>query len=397
MNKSIFLASVILLAPVGALGGDKADIEVMTQNQYLGATLTPIVTAGDPVSFNLAVINALQSIAGNNLPERVQALAEIIADRNPHLVALQEVFSFGCIESGSLPGACFLFGAAFNDHLIETLDALADHGANYYVAATVQNLTIPPGGFPFPGLPVFLDPDPIPELFVTVIDRDVILARIDVATNPVPFLCAKPSFDGCNYDTIAVAMTLAGPINIERGFVGVDAIVKSKPYRVVNTHLEVQFPAPDPLAPAIQAAQATQLIASLNFLAPPPAPGSQTLVVGDINSSPTDPLFPVPGSGPFHPPYQQLANGTNLFGAPFVPPYTDIWNLRPGNPDGFTCCQLADLSNPVSIHDERIDVIFSLTTPVKVKANVLDDEPDDKTASDLWPSDHSSVIGELTY
>ena len=155
MNKSIFFSIVILLAPVGAHGGNKADIKVMTQNQYLGATLTPIVTAGDPVSFNLAVINALQSIASNNLPERVQALAETIADKNPDLVGLQEVFSFGCIESGSLPGACFLFGAAFNNHLSETLDALADHGANYYVAATVQNLTIPSAGFPFPGLPVF--------------------------------------------------------------------------------------------------------------------------------------------------------------------------------------------------------------------------------------------------
>ncbi len=104
-----------------------------------------------------------------------------------------------------------------------------------------------------------------------------------------------------------------------------------------------------------------------------------------------------PGLGPFHPPYQQLANGTDLFGVPFVAPYTDIWNLRPGKPPGFTCCQLADLSNPVSIHDERIDVIFSSSVPVKVKANVLDDEPSDKTVSGLWPSDHSSVIGELTY
>lgn len=397
MNKSILFAIVILLAPVGALGGDKADIEVMTQNQYLGATLTPIVTAGDPVSFNLAVINALLSIAGNNFPERVQGLAETIADKNPHLVGLQEVFSFECIPNPAslIPGACFLFDAAFNDHLSETLNALADHGANYYVAATVQDLTIPSAGFPFPGLPVFLDADLEPEFFVTVIDRDVILARNDVVAIPVPFVCAKPSIDGCNYDTIAVAPTLAGPINIERGFVGVDATVNGEPYRFINTHLEVQFPAPDPLAPAIQATQATQLIASLNL--PPPAPGSRILVVGDINSSPVHPLFPDPVLGPFHPPYQQLANGTNLIGVPFGAPYTDIWHLRPGKPPGFTCCQLADLSNPVSTHDERIDVIFSLSVPMKVKANVLDDEPSDKTASRLWPSDHSSVIGELTY
>lgn len=399
MKKSNFFALVILLAPVGALGGEKADIEVVTQNQFLGASLTPIVTAGDPVSFNSAIINALRSIADNNLPERVHAQAGTIAGKNPHLIGLQEVFSFGCIESGSLPGACFLFDAAFNDHLSATLSALADHGANYYVAATVQNLTIPSPGFPFPGLPVFLGFSPVPELFVTVIDRDVILARDDVITSPVPFICARSSIDGCNYDIVAVAMTLAGPIKQERGFVGVDATVNGKTYRFVNTHLEVQVPSPDPNAPFIQAVQATQLIASVNFFAPPLPSGSQTLVVGDINSSPTDPTFSVPliPGALLYPPYQQLANNTDLFGSPLGVPYTDIWNLRPGNPDGFTCCQLADLSNPVSTHDERIDVIFSVSAPMKVKANVLDDAPSDKTASRLWPSDHSSVIGELIY
>jgi endonuclease/exonuclease/phosphatase family metal-dependent hydrolase len=192
---------------------------------------------------------------------------------------------------------------------------------------------------------------------------------------------------------------LAGPINQERGFVGVDATVNGKSYRFVNTHLELQFPAPDPNAPFIQAAQASQLIASANFL-PPPAAGSEVLIVGDINSSPTDPTFTVPLLGPtvLRPPYMQLANNTDLFGGPLgAAPNTDVWNLRPGNSEGFTCCQLADLSNPTSNHDERIDVIFSKSIPTKVKANVLDDEPSDKTSSRLWPSDHSAVTSELSY
>jgi endonuclease/exonuclease/phosphatase family metal-dependent hydrolase len=400
MNKTIILATAALLAPLGALAAAKSDIEVMTMNQYLGAPLTPIVTAGTLEDFNNAVIAALQSVAGNNFPERAQALAETIADKNPDLVGLQEVYSFGCIPNpAGTPGGCFLFDAAFNDHLTETLDRLSDLEADYYVAATVQNLTIPSAGFPFPGLPVFLDDDPQPEFFVTVIDRDVILARDDVPTSPVPFLCLKPSFDGCNFDTAAVAMTLAGPIIQERGFVAVDATVKGKQYRFVNTHLEVQVPSPDPDAPLIQAAQATQLILSVNFLAPAPAPESQTLIVGDINSSPTDPTFSVPffGAALLHPPYMQLANNTDLFGGALGFPYTDVWNLRPGKPEGLTCCQLADLSNPTSIHDERVDVIFSSSAPSKVKANVLDDEPSDKTASRLWPSDHSAVTGELSY
>ncbi len=403
MNKIIILAIAVLLAPIGAFGANKSDIEVMTMNQYLGAGLNDIVTAGNPIDFNNAVIGALQSIAGNNFPERAEALAETIADKKPHLVGLQEVYSFACIPNpaSAIPGACLLFDAAFNDYLNETLEKLADLGADYRVAATVQNLTILsvtlPTGDMVPGLPVFLDGDAQPEFFVQVIDRDVILARNDVPTTTVPFVCDRPSVDGCNFDVFAVAPTLAGPIFQERGFVGVDAIVNEKPYRFVNTHLEVQVPSPDPNAPVIQAFQATQLIASVNI--PAPSLESQTLIVGDINSSPTDPTFSVPLLGPavLSPPYLQLANNIHLFGGPLGVPYTDVWNLRPGNPDGFTCCQLGDLSNPVSAHDERVDVIFSSSIPVKVKANVLDDEPGDKTPSGLWPSDHSAVIGELSY
>ncbi len=70
---------------------------------------------------------------------------------------------------------------------------------------------------------------------------------------------------------------------------------------------------------------------------------------------------------------------------------------RPGKPDGFTCCELADLSNAVSQHDERIDVVFAFPAPASVKANVLDTEAGDKTLSGHWPSDHASVSAELTY
>jgi hypothetical protein len=49
------------------------------------------------------------------------------------------------------------------------------------------------------------------------------------------------------------------------------------------------------------------------------------------------------------------------------------------------------------MHDERIDVIFSLIPPVRVKANVLNNNPEDKTPSGLWPSDHATVVGRLFY
>jgi endonuclease/exonuclease/phosphatase family metal-dependent hydrolase len=394
----------VLLTLVGTLlafsclsaqaGNDKADIKVMTQNQYLGADLDPIILATTELEYAVAVASTLQSIAANNFQERALALGESIADRQPHLVALQEVFAFECLDFGS--GTCAAFQGAFNDHLALTMSALDSHGADYYVAADIQNLTIPT---PFmeslglPGLPVYLQGIEGPAMFIRVIDRDVILARDVVVTNPVSMNCPRPEPDGsgCNYVNIAtVTSVLAGPIAVERGFVAVDAWVKDAEYRFVNTHLEPRFPSEDPLSPGLQAAQTTELNFAIALT--PSNPGSRLIVAGDINSAPVhEPI------GPFVPPYQQFANGLTIYGTAAFTPMTDTWLLRPGNPDDFTCCESANLLNASSEHYERIDVIFARPVPAQVKANVMDAESTDKTASGLWPSDHASVIAELTY
>ena len=45
-----------------------ADIEVMTQNQYLGADLGPVITATTAEEFNVAVIDAMKQVAANTTP-----------------------------------------------------------------------------------------------------------------------------------------------------------------------------------------------------------------------------------------------------------------------------------------------------------------------------------------
>ena len=375
---------------------DDAKIKVMTQNQYLGADLAPIVAAPDPGAFNSAVIAALQSIAANNYPERVQALAQTIVDKSPHLVALQEMWSFGCTPTSlTIPDPCGLFGPAFNNHLAATLAALNELGGNYSEAATVQNLTIESVGFPVPGVPVFLDLDLQPDIFVTVIDRDVILARGDVMATPVTYACPKPSLDGCNFEFVAGTSIGGVPLNIERGFVAVDAVVKGNAYRFVNTHLEVRFPDPENLLSRIfQSVQATELLGTLAFQ--PGPPGSRLLVLGDINSDPDDP-YPSPESGPFLTPYQQFVTGLTWDGVPLPEAYNDVWTLRRKQAPGLTCCEAPDLRNETSIHERRVDMIFSLSSPDKGKAKVLNTKPEDKTASGLWPSDHATVHAKLKF
>jgi endonuclease/exonuclease/phosphatase family metal-dependent hydrolase len=113
----------------------------------------------------------------------------------------------------------------------------------------------------------------------------------------------------------------------------------------------------------------------------PEAP--RVILAGDFNNGPANvPLAPY-----FMPTaYQQLSVA-----------FTDTWNLRHGKGEGLTCCQAADLLNDPSSLDERIDIVFALPAPAKVKANVVNANLTDKTASGLWPSDHASVFTKLTY
>ena len=380
-------AAITLLVSGAAFAKSKADIHVMTQNQYLGANLGPIITADSPAAVNAAMIKALIDVSNNNFPERVQALADSISDEQPHLVALQEVFAFSC-EDPYGTNLCGQFPNAFNDHLALTMDALGDQ---YRVAAVVQNLTLAPPVLPFPGIPLFLDPS-APPVFIQVIDRDVILARADVETSPLEFNCQRPSLDGCNYNAVAPVSIAGIPINIERGFVGVDVSIGNEDYRFINTHLEVKLLGGNLATAILQPAQATELwLALLDSEVFDPA--KRLLVAGDFNSSAFD-VSPigVPTA------YQQLANGMLINGSQLPFGLTDVWKLRPGKPDGFTCCELADLSNAPSLHDERIDIVFAFPAPAgKVKAKVLDAEVEDKTLSGLWPTDHASVSAELNY
>jgi hypothetical protein len=390
--------------------GHKSEkIDVMTMNQYLGADLTPIVTAPDLPTFNDAVVEALESIAANDFPARADALARLIARRSPELVGLQEVFSFECrdLAQPTPDQGCDnpRIRNAFNDHLALTLDALEDRHRVYEDVATVVNidttgLVIPP--LPIPGVPFTIDGYPA---VVNFFDRDVILVRGDIAGDAAPVdytlfqplgICSRPSADGCNYQVVATAGLPDGTvIAIERGFVGVDVKIDGRDYRFVDTHLEVQEPEDgNPLSSVIQAAQSQELLGTLANT----TPLTHTLVVvGDINSSPEDEPIVVPPPLPpgfppvIIPPYIQFVGSG----------YTDAWTLRPGNRPGDTCCQDKDLLNHKSELDERIDVIFSLDVPVRVKkARVLGNRVSGKPrppGERLWPSDHGSVAAELQF
>lgn len=368
-------------------------IEIATLNQYLGADLTPVLTASSPEAFNAALVDVLTEVAQSDFPARAETQARAIAKRSPAIVGLQEVWLLSCIDANPADNlGCEDpdIADAFVDHLALTLDALTAIGFSYYPAAVVNNLDLNPG------IPFFINN--VGALLVAV-DRDVILARDDVDTVIVDLtsICSKPSEDGCNYQVTASATTPAGDIPIERGFVAVDAMIGNRNYRIFNTHLEVKGEdVGNPLFTFYQAAQAAELIA----IAATTPPDRTLLVLGDMNSSPDQDNIPGSFPPPFEDgivtPYNQFANVEGAYGD-----YYDIWALRPGKVPGYSCCQKEDLSNHRSALSERIDMIFSWEAPAKVKqARVLGDKVSSKTAppgQGLWPTDHGGIAAWIQF
>ena len=344
---------LMLLVPSAGL----AQVQVMTRNQYLGADLSPILSATSPEAFASAVATVLQQMAASNYPQRADRQAAEIVDKQPHLVALQEVFEITLNGStGPLP---------FRDQLGDLLQALAARGASYYVAGVVSNLDVT---IPTPGGAV-----------IRARDRDVILARADVPAWPVFPATCRLSVDGCNFGVVAAFQSPLGPIRIERGYVVVDAIIEARQVRLVNTHLEI----PE-LPRVIQSAQAAELIAAVSAM-PRPA-GTPLLLAGDFNSAPEDEVIPT-GGVPIVPPYLQLASAGLI----------DLWQLRPGNSPGFTCCESTDLRNAESQHFKRVDLILTDTMPATVKANLVGVDAAERTESGLWPSDHAGVVARVAF
>ena len=375
-----FLTTVVALAlvmmPLAATAANSnsegrpngvGPVRTATYNLYLGADIFRVVEAAviDPATVPVAVAQVVNIMMGTDFPERSVAIADQIAKTRPHLIGLQEV-SLWRYQS---PGDFFIGNPqpaedVLYDFLEIFLAALADRGLNYEVAGVVENADIE--------LPMFVGFDGDTPLFddARLTDRDVILVQKGVQTSNL--LAANYS------DKVSLPI---GPVVVEflRGYVAVDAKVKGREYRFVNTHLEV---APNLLIPPVQSLQALELASVLATETKP------IILVGDFNSSPED----VPTVLP--PPYWIMTAAG----------YVDTWTRRVGRPSaGFTCCQNEFLTNEQSELDERIDLIFvrnDTDFPAwpdlgPVKARVLGARERDKTPSGLWPSDHAGIAAKL--
>lgn len=357
MKKLLLAISLALMAGLGAAPADAQAtrffsspprIQVMSQNLYIGADL------GDLLTGKATPASILADVKTTDFRTRAAKIAEAIDDFNPDLIGLQEVSDITVFTRTGQTVDTF-------NYLDILMAALKARGESYAVASTVSNADVT--------LPI----DGTPETATTfgrVVDRDVIIYRTRSTTVSDP--------TSANY---GVNFTVPfGGTNVEftRGYTAVDANVRGKAIRFVNTHLEVED-GPCLTPTGVILCQDPQAVELQKALAAETLP---TILVGDFNAQPGTTA------------YNTIDNGG----------YTDTWTVRDSYPveSGFTCCQAPLLDNVESQLFERIDHIwlsdgdFRNTT---ITTTVVGDWEARKTNTKpaRWYSDHGGPFARIVW
>ena len=236
------------------------------------------------------------------------------------------------------------------DQLKLLLRALARHGAPYDIVAvnTLTDLALP-GSYGA----------------LRYTDRDALLVRSDLR---------RPAFHISNTQThiYEAALDFKGLLVVQ-GWISADVHMRNRHFRLVVTHLESPVPGV-PEATAVQVAQATELIQSLQNVMVP------VVLCGDFNSDANS------DSGPDVTPSVGLIEAAG---------YADVWRIaNPGDP-GYTWPLFLEDQAPPNFFApfapiERIDLFFSRGMGVISAKQVLAPAP----AGSLPPygSDHAGVI-----
>lgn len=375
-------ALTITLAPTGANAHEDRDwkgagssaksrtVDVMTRNLYLGADLMPVIFAlasdptkpgADPLAVPKAARATWEAVQATKPEERMAAIAEEIAEERPAVVGLQEVTTWSTYAYNPQTGSTVGDPTVVYDFLELLLDALADEGIRYKEVrgATAHNFASPP-------IPFLATADaPYPTQAVQLADRDVIIKRAGVKT--------RNARNG-TYENVISFPLPGGALPVARGWGSVDVHRKTMKFRFVNSHLEA-FGIPGVDAEQLRVAQVGELLAAQRRIAKR-SPKMPVVYVGDYNSD----------ANKNAPAYTALVEGVG----------GDAWLLADEDGPGNTCCFDALLRDPSPGQlDSRIDLIL-VDDDIRVRdAEVLGEEPEDMTASGLWPSDHAGLVAKL--
>lgn len=344
-------------APPAQAQADR-ELTVMTRNLYLGAELGPIFDAASGPELLLAATTTYGAALASDFPGRAELLADEIVTHAPDLVGLQEASLWRVGAFGADPENLAPAETVTQDFLAILLDALAARGASYEPVSVVEA---------FDGqLPAAAGPTG-PFFNVRLTDRDVILARTDLATSRLKVQAS----DAGLFDTALPLDVLGDPLPVVRGWTSVDVKVRGKEVRFVNSHLEAF------------GGEFFRNLQAMELLAGPLDTELPVILLGDFNS-------PAPSGQT----YQTLLSGG----------FTDVWSVANPDDPGLTCCHRGDLLNPPDEDvpederefDKRIDLILTRGGIGVRDATLIGVDGDHRTPEGRWPSDHAGVVATLT-
>jgi endonuclease/exonuclease/phosphatase family metal-dependent hydrolase len=338
---AILLSGLCTLASLPAAAHDAATVRVMTLNMDEGTQFVELAAARTVPEFLAAVSVTYQNILATNPTERAAAIARKIAAERPDLLAVQEA---SMLRVGAAAPAM----TVKSDLLTALVDELGKLGHRYAVVATVPGLDAE--------APSTLGFD------VRLTTQDAILVRSDARDED--FRLSNLQIE--HYAVNQVAPSPAGSFAVMRGWASIDVRIRGRVFRFATTHL-------DAVVPPVRVLQATELVGSA---ANTPLP---MIITGDLNAtadSSSDPSFPA---------YLAVIN------AGFI----DAWPRKRAPDPGFTCCQAPDLRNAASQLNHRIDVVLMRGGIDVVDIRLVGSQPNDRTRSGLWLSDHAGVVATL--
>ena len=313
----------------------------MTQNVYQGTELENSISATTAQEFVVGATRDFLMMRQTNFFERARAIAGEIANARPDLVGLQEValWRTGAHTSPATPAT-----SVDQDFLQMLLDALSERGLTYSVVSSVNNFDVQG--------PALLSAAGLTDVRLT--DRDVILARMDMADGELETFNPRSA----NYATNLVISTVGGPVTVLEGWASIDARYRGRLVRFVTTHLDAS-------APQIRLAQANELLSG------PANTDLPVIVAGDMNTTTsTDTYAAIVGAG-----------------------FGDAWVALHPAVAGFTCCEsLPAIDNATPALFQRVDLLLLRGDLTADAISLVGAQPSDRTASGLWPSDHAGLI-----
>jgi endonuclease/exonuclease/phosphatase family metal-dependent hydrolase len=345
----VVVLALALLVPTAATAGSSkkrktknVNVTLMTRNLYLGADIIKLVGATDRDDFKQKATALFETVGRTDFRSRAPLIADEIRRTKPDFVGLQEVALWRRGADGVDDGSTTPSTTVVYDWLADLRKALKDEGLRYRVVRKQVE-------FDFEG-PTSRGHD------IRFTQQDAILMRVSKKVK------ARKIRSG-NFDSsFQVGLPSIGQTaDVKRGFVSLDGTVNGAKFRFVNTHLE-----------AYNEANGLAQAQELTKRGGPARYRGQTFLVGDMNSArnadDSDPIDHLLGFG---------------FGDSF---------FRKTKRNVFTCCQPEEINNPESQLASRIDYVLDKPKRKIVSSKVVGNNPNIKTSSGLWPSDHAGVV-----